>query len=173
MKLSYQLTFIGFPGGTERHRRSAPATPVVADGLGFAAPAAERVLLEAVRVLEGEPIGLLPVDDRRGNRVLRGIVCRGGGPGRAAGAGIVHASAVAATLAPASPAHHHRGPIQVARQLYTPPRPARTTPRDLLIRGRPQSYATLDPFLILDCLHFTCEQIRFINILVFDIFDYD
>lgn len=43
-----------------------PSSPVVAEALRLGAPAAQRVLLEAVRVLEAEPVALFPVQHSGG-----------------------------------------------------------------------------------------------------------
>lgn len=56
------LTLAELLGKAERRRRSPPSSPIVAEGFGLAAETAQGVLLEAVRVVEGETVVLLPLD---------------------------------------------------------------------------------------------------------------
>jgi hypothetical protein len=63
-----QLTVGGPPAAAPEGARSGggllPTPPVVAEALRLRAPAAERILLEAVRVLEAEPVPFLPLEHR-------------------------------------------------------------------------------------------------------------
>lgn len=59
-KIKKSLTLEGFLGNTEGSRRSSPSSPIVTERFGFAAEAAQRIFLEAVRVVEGKTIGFFP-----------------------------------------------------------------------------------------------------------------
>lgn len=54
------LTFASFLGYAKRWWKSSPSAPVVTERFGLAAEATQRVLLEAIGIVERKTIVLLP-----------------------------------------------------------------------------------------------------------------
>lgn len=75
--LTFGRSFAGTSeiSGRRAGGRFLPAPPVVAEALRLRAPAAQGVLLEAVGVLEAEPVALLPVQHSSRCRLITSCSC--------------------------------------------------------------------------------------------------
>lgn len=136
-KEKISLTFHGLLGGAKTGGGSSPSSPVIAQRLWLTAPAAQRILFEAIRVVEGITIGLLPFDYLRTARLTSDIIHGHGyggsgsrlcAPSTAAGSTATPISTVAAPIATtpsaactastatAAATTHRQRPSQTARQ---------------------------------------------------------